>query len=179
VSCTDPQPNENKCSADEIYEAYSSFIYRTICYHIKDESQVEDLFQEFYLHLTTYPPPQNLKNIEAFLYRSISNFIIGFRRRQKEYRARLRCYGLQGLPRKKEDRPEKAVIDAEETQKIFTLIENLLPTRESAAITERYKHDREIDDVAKILEVNVRSVSRYVSSGLSKIQKLFLVGGED
>jgi RNA polymerase sigma factor (sigma-70 family) len=179
VSCTTPQLNENKGSADEIYKAYSEFIYKAICYHIKDERQVEDLFQEFYLHLTTYPPPQNLKNIEAFLYRSISNFIIGFRRRQKEYRARLHCYGLQRLPWKKEDGPEKAVIDAEETEKIFTLIENLLPTRESAAIIERYKYDHEIDDVAKILGVNVRSVSRYVSSGLSKIQKLFLVGDGD
>ena len=179
MSCTQPQPNENEYSPSEIYKTHSEFIYNTILFHVKDENLAEELFQEYYLHLNMYPPPQNLENIEAFLRRSIALFIIGFYRKRNEYRARIRAYAWQRRSQKKDDRPEKAVSDAEEAEKMLTLIEKRLPRRESAAIIERYKHERDVAETAKILGVSVRSVSHYVSYGLSKIQRMFLVGDED
>jgi RNA polymerase sigma factor (sigma-70 family) len=172
VSCTNPQPNENKDFADEIFEAYGGFIYKTICAQIKDESQANNLFQSFYLHLITYLRPRDLKNMKAFLYRSISRFILAFHRNQKKERELLHAYAKQKFNEKKDERPEKTLINAEEAAKMLTLIQNTLPKRESIAITERYKHGREISEVANILGVNVRSVSKYISSGLSKIQKI-------
>jgi RNA polymerase sigma factor (sigma-70 family) len=169
------KPIEICYSAAEIYEEHSEFIRNAIVFHIKDERQVDDIFQDFFIHLTTYPPSEEIRNMRGFLYRSITNFILCRHRRQKDYQNCLQNYAKNNLIRSRYD-SEKRVIDAEEAQKMYALIEELLPPRESAAIIERYKNDNDIHEVAETLGLDVKSVSRYISHGLSKIRKLLLVG---
>jgi len=165
-------------SAAEIYKEHSEFIRNAISFLIKDERQVDDIFQDFFIHLTTYPPPPDIQNIKAFLYRCIVNFIFCRRRQQKEYQNRLQNYARSNRIPKSYD-SEKTVIDAEEARKMYKLIEELLPAREGEAIIERYKNDHDIHEVAETLGLDVKSVSRYISHGLRKIRRLLLVGDGD
>ena len=177
MSCSN-QTIESGYSAADIYKEYSEFIRNAISFHIKDERQVDDIFQDFFIHLTTYPPPPDIKNMKAFLYRCITNFILWRRRREKEYKNCLQNYARKNQRHIRDD-SVKHIIDAEEAQKMYILIRELLPPRESEAIVERYKNDRDIHEVAEKLDLDVKSVSRYLSHGLSKIRRLLLVGDGD
>jgi RNA polymerase sigma factor (sigma-70 family) len=74
-----------------------------------------------------------------------------------------------------ESGPEDAIIETEETEKIFKLIEKCLPHSEARAITLRYMNDFSIKDVAEKMNVDGRTVSRYISVGLKKARQFLTI----
>jgi RNA polymerase sigma factor (sigma-70 family) len=71
------------------------------------------------------------------------------------------------------EKPENALIRTEEMSKMFELIEKRLPRSEAQAIVLRYRNHHTIKEVAEKMDVNSRSISRYISKGLSKIRQFF------
>ena len=68
---------------------------------------------------------------------------------------------------------------SENTEKILKILDKHLPQRESQAIIMKYREDMSNKEVAKKLGINERSVSRYVSMGLSKVRQILsLEGGQ-
>ena len=57
---------------------------------------------------------------------------------------------------------------------MFKAIERFLSHSESQAVTLRFKKDSSIEEVAKQMAVNKRSVSRYISVGLKKLRQFIL-----
>ncbi len=162
--------------AAEIFAEYGVFIRTVIRFHVKSETQAEDMFQDFFLSLVYKPVPQNVKNIKGYLYRAITNDIVDSARRVERYRNHMHKYSKHLVDHPINERtPEDAFIHVEETNKMFELIKGWLRNNEFQAIALRYKDHYNIKDVAKKMDVKRTSVSRYISEGLRKIRKFLVV----
>ncbi|MDO8304129.1 MAG: sigma-70 family RNA polymerase sigma factor [Sedimentisphaerales bacterium] len=165
----------SKTSVAEIYRQHGELIRKVICSRIGDSPEAEDVFQDFFLYLVANPLPDNLENVEHYLYRSVSNCIKDATLHKKRYRMRLYRYGSRLRHSDTEYHPINPIINAEESQKMFRLIGELLPSHKAAAVTQQYKNGGDIEKTAATLGINRRSASRYVCMGLQKMQQLLAV----
>ena len=158
--------------AMRVFEEHGHFIRSIIDFNVRDEAEAEDIFQDFFLFLISKPIPDEVQNIRAFLYRLLSDKIKDAFRRIDRYQAKIRRYTTYP-GRVTEYRSKNSLIEAEETKRMFELIERHLPQKEALAVTLRYKNNCDTAKVAKKMGVQPRSVSRYVSVGLKKARHLF------
>lgn len=164
--------SSNVDRAMKVFEEHGDFIHSIINFNVRDKAEVEDIFQDFFLFLVSKPMPDEVQNIRAFLYRMISDKIKDAFRRIDRYQARIRRYA--SYPgRVTEYRLKNGLIEAEETKRMFELIEKHLPQKEALAVTLRYRNNCDTTKVAQKMGVQPRSVSRYVSVGLKKARYLF------
>ena len=157
--------------AMKVLTEHGDFIRSVIRFHVRNEAEAEDLFQDFFLFLISKPIPQDIRNERAFLYRVISARVKDAYRKIDRYRQHMRRYA-QRHRYTVDDRPENAVIEADEVEKMFELIHSHLPSSEALAITLRYKNNFETSKVAGKMGVKPRSVSRYVCAGLKTIRDI-------
>jgi RNA polymerase sigma factor (sigma-70 family) len=167
----------NMARTAEIFEQHGDFIRRVLRYRIGDEALVDDLYQDFFLSLVARPIPADVRNVKNYLYRAIINDSFDAVRRVEQYQDRIQRYSKRIENPINKDRPENALIENEETEKMLRMIELLLPSSESRSVTLRFKNDNSIGEVAKQMAVNKRSVSRYISVGLRKIRQLLVEKG--
>ena len=163
---------DNVDAAAELFMEYGDFIRSVIRCQVKNETQVDDLFQDFFLSLIANPLPADVRNIKSFLYRAITNDIINAVQRAKNYQNKMLKYSKRfNYPIYKKT-PEQVVIDAEETNRMFELIEMRLRRSEAQAISFRYRNDCNIKEVATKMNLSSGSVRKYIYVGLSKIRQL-------
>jgi len=168
-------PPSNVERAAEIFSEYGDFIFAIIRYQVSNDALAYDVFQDFFLSLVSRPIPAGVENIKSYLYRAITNDIIDAVRRVEKHQAMIHKYaGCLDYSINKSS-PENALIEIEETNKMFKLIKGWLPRSEAQAITLRYRHNYNIKEVAKKMKVNNRTVSRYISVGLSKLRQFLTV----
>ncbi len=154
-----------------VFTRHGNFIRSVIRFHVKDELIVEDIFQDFFLSLISKPIPQDIQNERAFLYKVISARAKDAFRKIDRYKQNMnryaQCYRFPA-----DERPENAVIEADEVEKMFELIRNRLPSREASAIKLRYKNNFDTSKVANKMGIKSRSASRYVSAGLKRVRNI-------
>lgn len=161
--------------AAEIFSEYGDFILAVIRYRVGNDAQADDLFQDFFVSLASRPIPSDLQNIKSYLYRAIINDIVDAARRVEKYKTRMHKY-VECLDYSiNNNTPENALIEKEELDKTLALIKGRLPRSEVQAITLRFGNNFNIKEIAKKMHVNSRTVSRYISVGLSKVRQLFSV----
>jgi RNA polymerase sigma factor (sigma-70 family) len=151
-----------------IFDKYGDFIRSVIRFHIRNEPEAEDVFQDLFLYLVAKPIPLEVENVKGFLYKVVCDTIKDAYRRIDRYQARINRYSKRNL-HVADNRPESELINLEETKKMFDLIERQLPTQEALAVKLRYREAYNTGEVAEMLGVKLRSVSRYVSVGLKKV----------
>lgn len=178
------QTNESRdatgvSAAAKVFAEYSDFIRGVIRYRINDEAQAEDLFQDFFLTLVLKPLPEGIRNTKGYLYRRIINSIVNATHRVENYRARIRRYAERAKYSDTEYNPESDLIVAEETDRMLELIESRLPAREAEAVELRYKEEMSVPEVASEMDVDNRTVSRYISVGLCKIREMLALSHGD
>jgi RNA polymerase sigma factor (sigma-70 family) len=161
--------------AAEIFSQYGDFIYSVIRFQARPDASVNDLFQDFFLSVAFNPPPRDVRNIKSYLYRAITHDIIDAVRRLDNYHTYVRRYADAFEYIQAKNKPETIAMDVEETGRMFEIIKSKLPRSEAKAITLRYGHGRDIGEVAKEMNVDTRTVSRYISVGLNKIRRLLKV----
>ncbi|KPK41893.1 MAG: hypothetical protein AMJ78_04210 [Omnitrophica WOR_2 bacterium SM23_29] len=142
-----------------------------IIYHVDDKSLADDIFQDFFLSLATRPIPKNVKNIKAYLYRSITNDIIDIKRGASRRKARIYKYAEHSNYDVMKNNPEQILVREEEFKKMFTALEKHVTRSEAKALKLRYREGRDISEVAVRMKIKPRSVSRYLSIGINKIRK--------
>ena len=167
---SDTQSNTNL--AEKIFEEHGDFIYSIIRFNVNNKVEAEDIFQDFFLSLISKPIPEEVQNLRGFLYRVVSDNVKDALRRTNCYQTRIRRYAERHR-RIIENCPEDVVIDVEETEKMFELIQRSLPPNEARAIKLRYRNNDDIVEVAEKMGIKPRSVSRYVSAGLKKVRQVF------
>lgn len=161
--------------AAKIFGEYGDFIYTVIRYKVRDEAQADDLFQDFFLSLVSRPLPPDIQNIKGYLHRAIINDIADSVRRVERYQTRLRRYAERLKYFRTEDSPENALIEAEEIDKMFKLIERRLQRNEAQAIFLRYRNNYKIKEVAKKMGINDNAAWRYIYKGLRKIRQFLRI----
>jgi RNA polymerase sigma factor (sigma-70 family) len=165
----------NITAAADVFERHGDFIRAIIRYRIGNEAQADDLFQDFFLSLISKPLPKGLQNIRSYLYRAITNDIIDRARCAERTRAMIHRYTRNSNYPVNKSSPENAFIEVEEMNKMFELIERWLPRSQAQAVTLRYRDDYSIKEAAKKMDVDGKTVSKYISVGLSKIRQLLTV----
>ena len=157
--------------AAKIFEQYGDEIRAVICYNIPDEAKADDLFQEFFISLVRNPVPLGLKDIRSYLYRAVTNDVIDSSRQIKNHQEGIQKYAELHMYSDTQEDPQEMVIDAEETKKMFELIESRLSQRESEVVAQRFGLGLTISDTAEKISVDKRSVSRYLSTAIKKMRE--------
>lgn len=168
-------PSANVALAAEVFSKYGDFIRAVIRYKVKNEAWAGDLFQDFFLSLVSKPIPAGVQNVRSYLYRAIINDIADGTRRVEKYKTRMNKYAECLNYSINKSAPENALMEKEETDKMFKLIEGWLRRSEAQAVSLRYKNNYDIKEVARKMHVDDRTVSRYISTGLSKIRQSLIV----
>lgn len=158
--------------AMKVFDEHGDFIRTVIRSNVKNEVEAEDLFQDFFLFLISKPIPEEVQNVRGFLYRVVSDKAKDTIRRITRYQARIYRYA-EHHRRIVENCPENAVIEVEETEKMFELIRGRLPTNEALAVMLRYRNNYNIGEVAEKMKIKPGSVSRYISVGIKKLRQVF------
>lgn len=158
--------------AADIFNKYWDFIYTVIRYKVMNESEVDDLFQNFFLSLVYKPPAPDVKNIKGYLYKAIINDIIDNARYNERYQRRKYSYADYLRYSENKKTSENPIINSEEINKMLECIENRLQCNEAKAIELRYKKNYRLKDVADVMGVNNTAAWRYISKGLSEIKRI-------
>ncbi len=161
----------NVDTAAKLFVEHGDFIRAVIRCQVKNETQVDDLFQDFFLSLVAIPLPADIKNIKGFLYKAITNDIINAAQRAENYQKKMHKYSKHFNQSTNKKTPENAFIEVEETNRMFELIEIRLRRSEAKAITFRYRNNYNIKEVAMKMNVSRGSVRKYIYVGLSKIRR--------
>ncbi len=164
--------------AAEIFAEHGSFIRSTIAFKINNEALCEDLFQDVFLFLVAQPIPEGVQNIKGFLYKAIADRITDAVRNIGSYQARINRYSKRQTISTCAP-PEEALIDLEETEKMFKLLQSRLYPKEVLALKLRYLDDYNRTEAAEKMAINPKSVSRYVSVGLKKVRQALGVNKGD
>lgn len=170
---------ENVQLASMVFADYERFIRAVIHSQVRDQAHADDLYQDLFLALVQKPIPESVKKIKAYLYRAIANDAVDVVRRTQTGRTLMRKYGKRPNNSINKCRPENALIEKEQMDRMFELIRARLPKSQTEAITLRYWHNHNTGEVAKRMGVDVRTVSRYISVGLRKIRHLLMVKQDD
>jgi RNA polymerase sigma factor (sigma-70 family) len=164
-------PPDNVARSAEIFSEYGDFIRAVIRYQVSNDAQADDLFQNFFLSLVSRPIPAGIHNVKGYLYKAITNDVVDAARRVEKYKTRMNKYAECFNYSVNKNGPENALIEVEQTNKMFKLIEGRLRRSEAQAITLRYRNSYNIEEAAKKMHVNNRTISRYISAGLSKVRQ--------
>ncbi len=164
--------------AAKIYDEYGDEIRSIICFNIQDEAKADDLFQEFFISLVRNPVPPDVKDIKSYLYRAVTNDVIDSSRQVKNHQEGIQKYAELNMYSDSQEDPQERAIDAEETKKMFELIETRLSQRESEVVAHRFGLGLTISDTAEKIRVDRRSVSRYLSTAMKKMREIVPESGD-
>ena len=165
-------PGYNVTAAGKIFDDYGDFIKKVICSQIQDEDQAEDLFQNLFLSLVNNPLPGDIQNIESYLYKVITNDISDAIRLKKKYENYKYEYAKRHSSPRIQEAPEKLVLEVEEANRLFELLEKLLPRSEAQAVRYQYRDGLSVREIAEKMSVQSGTVRGYISEGLSRIRRL-------
>jgi len=158
--------------AKRILAKHEDFIRSTICFHIKNEADADDIFQDLIIYLISKPMPKDIRNKRAFLYKVISARAKDAFRKKTCYRRNIQKYA-QSCRYTVDKSPVDVMIEADEVKKMLGLIRHRLPSRQFLAIKLRYKKDLENSKAAKKMGIKYGSVTSYVSVGLKSLRDIF------
>ncbi len=161
----------NVRQAAKIFEQHGTFIRTVIRYNIKRDELTDDLYQGLFLSLVTHPVPADVQNLKGFLYRTITNDVKDTINKIKRYKKLKQRYSEIHRNSQYRKKPEDQLIRAEETDKMFQFVARHLTAAEAKVVTLRYRQNYDTSEVAQQMNVSPRTVSRYLSVGLSKIRK--------
>ncbi len=163
----------NVSRARELFKEHGNFLQVIISLHIENESDADDFFQELFLLFILRPLPENISSVKGLLNKIVADRAKDFYRKKSCYKRRIGRYAELIENKDIDSYPETMVIEKEETEKMFGLIRRNLPPKEAQAVTLKFKHGYDNKEISGKMEINSRSVSRYISVGLNKIKTLW------
>jgi RNA polymerase sigma factor (sigma-70 family) len=159
-------------AAARIFEEYGGFIRAVIRYQAHNRSEEEDLFQEFFLALIRKPVPADTVNLKSYLYQAVTHHVVDSIRRRANYRRAVRTYVRKTrIPINNRASGNASIENTEEKNAVIARFARHLQQREAQAFVLRYRDNFSIGEIASVMGVNVRTVSRYLSGALSTLRK--------
>lgn len=165
--------SSNLSRARELFKEHGNFLRIIISLHIGNESDADDFFQELFLFFILRPLPENISSIKGLLNKIVADRAKDFYRKKSGYKRRINRYAKLIENKDIDSYPEIMLIEKEETEKMFRLIRRNLPAKEAQAVTLKFKYGYNNKEISNKMEINSRSVSRYISVGLNKVKTLW------
>jgi len=167
-------PDNPRCdaAAAKVFLDHKDFITKAIRFHVHDQDEADDLFQDFFLAFVSHPLRRDIRDMQSYLYRVVSNHVIDAVHRKEKYRVCLRAYAERTYRPACQKTPEESVLEAEQLSMLFELIEKRLPRAEAQAVYLRYREGLNAKEIAEKLGVGIATARGYVCEGLSRIHSL-------
>ena len=165
--------------AGDVFDRYGNEIRAMIDFSVKDKARADDIFQDLFVSVVKNPIPPKVEDIRAYLYRAIANDVVDRFRRTRNGREAIQMYTEHRKHRVVQKDPRNIVVQAEETARMFRLMENHLAKRETRAIVQRYGLGLSTSDMAAQFNIDKRSVSRYLAEAMRKMRSLASGNGGD
>jgi len=157
---------------------HGDFIRAVIRHKIKDENTAEDLFHNFFISLASRPVPAEVQDIKGYIYRAIINDITDYIRHLKRYQEMThKCADYDKIIVNNKP-PLDALIEKEQTARMIELIRDRVTKSEFKAIASIYCDDLPLKEAADRMNINDRSVVRYISTGLRKVKRFLAFAQE-
>lgn len=157
--------------ASKIIAEHGDMIRAIIRSQIFEKSKADDLFQDFFISLAERPIPEYIEDIAGYLRRAVMRDIIDAGRRVGHERACLSRYALRRRTFTFRDDPSNNLMRSELLEMLCRLARNQLRKRESQAIVYRFLCNHDTGLAAKLMGVDKRTVSRYVSIGIKRLRQ--------
>ncbi len=157
--------------ADAIFREHGEFIRLVLRHQAGSSLDVEDLFQGFYLVLIQKPVPAEVRDVRGYLYRALVHHVIDAARLRQTYAIAVKKYAQERKISINKRPAENAFIDEEQQDAAISSLARGLQAREAQALVMRYRDDCSILEIATRMGINKRTVSRYLSQSLRKLQR--------
>lgn len=166
-------PNEDRLRAFmTMYEQYDGFIQSVIRFSAKNEADQEDIYQEVYIALYAKTDWEQVKDVKSYLYRLIINKSNEFLRSKITRQLRHKEYLESASDDILQDSEQVQDLLMEQMDDMIELIRSCLSEKESQAVLLRFKDHCSIDEAAEEMNVQRRTLIRYVSVGLRKLREI-------
>jgi RNA polymerase sigma factor (sigma-70 family) len=165
-------------AASVIFFEHGDFIRTVIRHKIKDESLVEDLLHDFFLSLISNPMPPDVRDIKSYIFMAITNDITDHVRRIGRYQTLTKKTAENSKIIVNYRLPEDALIEKEHIDKMIGLVKKRVSKKEYKAITSRYYDNLSVKETAGKLNIDRRSVVRYISTGFRKVKRFLAIQQE-
>jgi len=156
--------------AAEILRRYGREIRAMIRFVGCDPSEQEDAFQQLFLTLLLSPPPQDVKDIRAYLYRAILNDQISRRTSNSLHRRHLHLYAAHLQYTVEDGDPAERLEQLELAEKVCGLIHRL-PTRQAQAISFAFWSGLDRRQACKEMGIRRQSFAKYLWRGLRVLRQ--------
>ena len=162
----------DKDAFSQVYDEYSSHIYRYIYFKVSDQQMAEDLTGNTFLKCWEYisDNKKKVENIRAFLYSLAHNTVIDYYRTRKDTTD---LSAVENAPDKSETSIEKQISINQDTQKLIELLAEI-PDEYNDIITLHYIEQYSIREISEILgkkENNIRVLLHRALKALKEKQK--------
>ncbi len=168
----DKEACERVAAAEAVFREHWAMINEVAKACMRNSCEAEDVFQDLFISLVEKPIPAGVRNVRQYLFTTIRNDVTDAVRRRRNYDARIERYARRRPEGAAGEFPHDILARAEETHRIFELVERHLPQREAEAVLQRYCYDKDAGDAAQAMGVNRRTFSRYLCMGIKKIREL-------
>ncbi len=170
-----------KCSEEtiravaDIVTRHSGFIRGVIRFQNCRCIEEDDLFQEFFLMLIRKPVPPDVRCLRSYLYKAIVHHVVDLIRHQVSYRRNLKKYAEE-VRISINNRPvANASKNGGHRDAALAYMVRHLREREAQAFMLKYRDNCSIGEIAVRMGVEKRTVSRYLSEGLKRLQRTLAV----
>lgn len=157
--------NHKSKETEQMMEAERNGLLQYACYrlgNIEDaEDAVQDVFVKMQQRLTE--KRENIKNLTAYLYRTLANLCIS---RQREAKRTL-TIPLDGLP----DPIEPETEDFEQEFRRINQLLSEIPDEQAEVIRLRFFGDKSFPEIADILSIPLTTAKSRFAYGLEKIKR--------
>ncbi len=155
--------------AAEIFEKYSLLIHTTIQIYAINQSDTDDIYQDFFLSLIHKPIPPDVSSLPSYIFRAVRNDILDAARQTTAYQYHVLTFAQYSEHPIPLQDPHHILTNEEKKNAILKLIVQKLPPHLAQALLQHYGLGQEICDAARQMNVKKQTFSRYLCVGRKKI----------
>ena len=160
--------------ASYIIDKYEDFIRCVIHSQNKTKIPEDDLFQDFYLALVSKPVPENIRDINSYLFKAIIHHLADSNDRLYNYEKKIKNFRKKCSFKAPQIDPTSALLMDDEINKMLDQVREVLPWQKYVAITLRYRDGYSIKEVADKMGLKYSSVKKYLYRGLKKVRQCII-----
>lgn len=158
-------------AAVEVFREHGDFLRAVVRFQVRNKSDEEDLFQEFFLALIRKPVPADVRNIRSYLYHAVVHHVVDAMRTRENYRRSLKNYAKEIRISINNRPPRNALVDDEEEKEaVVAYFARHLQDREAQAFVLRYRDNCSNAEIAARMGIREQTVRRYLSVGMKKLR---------
>lgn len=167
--------NNNKRRIERLIKQHGPTLVNFLSKRLKSREDAEDIAQNTFLRLYTMDNPDGVDNPRAFLFQVAANMSIDQLRRQSRmnnYLDREHCKASSESPQSS-DSPEQLLEAQQKSADIYQVIESMPANVRQAFLLSRTRN-MPYGEIAKLMNVSVSSVEKYMLQALKQCRKALL-----